>query len=111
MTFEPEAFERCVNLVKKAPKMWCSPYYSEPHSKTCEVCNMDKNLYDLVLEHIDQELHGDKVIEIPFTDISLTLKADKPEFGQEQRFWIEVFERGTKVAEIKRSPDGSIKRY
>lgn len=111
MTFEPEAFDRCVELVKNSSKMWCSPYYSEPHSKTCEVCNMDKNLYDLVLEHIDNEKHGEKNIDIPFTDISLTFRAEKPEFGQEQQIWIEVFERGSKVAEIKRRPDGSIKRY
>lgn len=111
MTFEPEAFQRCVTLVKRAPKMWCSPNYSEPCSKTCEVCNMDLNLYNLVLEHIDEELHGEKVIDIPFTDISLTLKATKQEFGKGQEFWVEVFERGSKVAEIKRRPDGSIKRY
>lgn len=91
--------------------MWCSPYYSEPHSKTCEVCNMDKALYDLCLERIDEEMYGEKFVDIPFTDISLTIKADKPEFGQGQQFWIEVFERGSKVAEIKRRPDGSIKRY
>ena len=72
---------------------------------------MDKNVYDLVREHLQNEKYGEKEIQIPFTDISLTLKADPPEFGQNQQFWIEVFERGNKVAEIKRRSDGSIKRY
>jgi len=53
MTFEPEAFQRCVDLVKSHTVAMHSPYYSKPCSKTCEVCNMDKNLYDLVREHID----------------------------------------------------------
>lgn len=32
-----------------------SPYYSNPCSKTCKVCNMDKQLYTKVRELIDKE--------------------------------------------------------
>ena len=32
-----------------------SPYYSNPCSKTCKVCNMDKELYDMVRKEIKNE--------------------------------------------------------
>lgn len=111
MTFEPEALERVKTLIKKHPVSMHSPYYSNPCGKTCEVCNMDKNVYDLARESIHNDKYGEKKIDIPHTNISLTFKIEEPKFGESQNIWIEVFQRGDKVAEIKRCPDGSIKRY
>lgn len=62
MTFEPEAFQRCVELIENAPirddSRRCNPHMKKEFhcSETCLICNMDKNLFDLCLEHIVKDM-------------------------------------------------------
>ena len=42
-------------LIRTHPVSMHSPYYSNPCSKTCKVCNMDKELYDEVRATVKEE--------------------------------------------------------
>ena len=60
--FEPQAFQKRVKLIKDAhhreDSRVCNPHLKKQYhcSDTCLVCNMDKNLYDLCLQHIVNEM-------------------------------------------------------
>ena len=43
------------NLIKTHSPAMHSPYYTNPCSKTCKVCNMDKELYTMVRQEIENE--------------------------------------------------------
>jgi hypothetical protein len=41
-----------LDMINKRPLSTCSPFYSRPCSKNCDVCNMDKDLYKMVINNI-----------------------------------------------------------
>lgn len=52
---ENEISNYLIDLVKNHPASMHSPHYTNPCSKTCKVCNMDKELYDIVRAKINRE--------------------------------------------------------
>ncbi len=70
MTFEPEAMEKVIELVRKYTPMMHSPFYSEQCRKdgSCPVCSMDENVYRLAREIIaerDEKARILKGLELP----------------------------------------------
>ena len=63
MTFEPEAMERVIEIVRQHTPAMHSPNYSEPCSKDCPVCNMNKDVYMLARETITTRDEKAKILK------------------------------------------------
>ena len=50
-----EIVEHLKELLRTHPLHSHSPYYSNPCSSTCPVCNMERGLYDTIKESLDTD--------------------------------------------------------